>query len=740
MICKKCGNSISDDSIFCMKCGAKVQIENEQNEQLGEAPTVSPIPQNQAIAGKKKFPLIPAILVAVGVIAVVVILLLTGVFSHHKESKNQVEEEPISNELIEIEEPIVEPEPVIEEYVARFYLIDAAAVVTDVNGAVTKSYVDNYTVTIREGVDNRVGDSLFTDSASNGVATFSLSAGDYTAEILADGYGSNYVNFQMMEQEEDYEFYAVPKVPSDKKAILLIWDGENVDFDLTVRTPYGADNGEWTYVGGDHGSDDYGNYLVADNAGVAELIYINSDDGNYTIYVNDYQNSISGNYAVNLLAMCGVHIYVFDSEGYVADYGIETSAEGVVWEVAEIHNGDHTVTPSQIVYTDISTGTIWSVEKGIAEKEEKLRASLEYSVTNEYGYVQRSTQFRLLEALACGNGYGQLNGRTDLILSGDPTAFVQFYGMDLQRGDSYFDYFAPNAYYEETDDNSEWSSGTQYASLADLEYDAFSITGKHVDLSTANDIKIATHNGIECLETGAYAAGYMGEYYYAKDISSLEYVGNNTWKVTLSIYVEESEEGWLEYDLEYCDFAFYVTPNEESLYGFNVVGYEQGACRDTSWLGLYMQFIFGGEIYLIPDWHSIYYDFIYLNNDDIPELVLTQDDMTGDIYICTIKNGRAILCFQTYGTGINHMDGLKYVPYEDIVYERICESDAESPTDCLNHYIYMDVVRKGDWDWSEWRENHLGEEILSVYEDSTVDISGYGNWVDIEFSHSLHIY
>lgn len=308
MICKKCGNSISDDSIFCMKCGEKVQIENAQNEQLGEAPTVSPIPPNQAIAGKKKIPLIPAILVAVGVIAVVVILLLTGVFSNHKESKNQVKEEPISNEPIEIEESIVEPEPVIEEYVARFYLIDAAAVVTDVNGAVTKSYVDNYTVTIREGVDNRVGDSLFTDSASNGVATFSLSAGDYTAEILADGYGSNYVNFQMMEQEEDYEFYAVPKVPSDKKAILLIWDGENVDFDLTVRTPYGADNGEWTYVGGDHGSDDYGNYLVADNAGVAELIYINSDDGNYTIYVNDYQNSISGNYAVNLLAMCGVHI------------------------------------------------------------------------------------------------------------------------------------------------------------------------------------------------------------------------------------------------------------------------------------------------------------------------------------------------------------------------------------------------------------------------------------------------
>ena len=246
-----------------------------------------------------------------------------------------------------------------EEYQLTLNLYDA----TENNNIVSKA-----SVSIREGSSSFTGNVFDEISVKEGTLLTTLPAGIYTVEIEADGYVTAYEEIQIFEEEIINNCYLLPEPEENTMGVVLVWDTleEEMDFDLTLFTPYQGDKGDMAHIGGEISSDNYGNRLVSDNTKFCEVIYVNTKDyGSYKVFVNDYTNSASGNYDADMLAKSNVRIYIYDTNGLVASYRYPAGEVGVVWEVAEINH--KTVTPSQRVYKQLEGKNWWKKERGLSK-------------------------------------------------------------------------------------------------------------------------------------------------------------------------------------------------------------------------------------------------------------------------------------------------------------------------------------------------------------------------------------
>ena len=274
-----------------------------------------------------------------------------------------------------------------DEYPVHINVYSAVDVRTGEDGGLLRDFLTGAKVSLRAGAGARTGEVLQTLEADvDGKVNTTLPSGTYTAQIDVTGYASAYVTVEVAEQETTAEGYVLPALTADQAGIVMTWEGLT-DLDLTLFTPYQSTNGDMAHIGGRITEDGYGNSLVADNAAGCEVMYVNTAvSGSYKLYVNNYTESEAGNYSSSQLSNLNIHIYIYDSNGLIAEYSFPAGQIGVVWEVADLNGGQ--VTPSQRVYVSLEGKSWWteSKKKMVLVKEISYDSDGNIIDVTEYSY------------------------------------------------------------------------------------------------------------------------------------------------------------------------------------------------------------------------------------------------------------------------------------------------------------------------------------------------------------------
>lgn len=254
-----------------------------------------------------------------------------------------------------------------DEYPVYVDLYSAIEVQKGDAGVVCGSMLQGATVTVREGSGTYEGDALKTfEVGEDGKLHTNLPSGVYTAQIELVGYADSYQEIEVAECETVVTGYLMPALQPGETGVVMTWSGADVDLDLTLFTPYQSTGGDMAHIGGAVMNDAYGNRLVSDNSAYCEVMYVNTAEmGSYKLFVNNYTDSLAGNYSSTALANINIYVYIYDCNGFVTAYTFPLNQSGVVWEVVEI-NGTN-LTPVHRVYEQVA-GKQWWVESKEAKR------------------------------------------------------------------------------------------------------------------------------------------------------------------------------------------------------------------------------------------------------------------------------------------------------------------------------------------------------------------------------------
>jgi hypothetical protein len=388
MFCRNCGNQIEEGSQFCGACGTPV-------EQTRQSVTVQQASADDGKA-KGKAGLIAGlvgggiVLLAAAAAGIFLLLSRTDVIGENTAAGGKGTE-------------TADEEESGDEYPVRVCLYSAEEVRTTEDGNMERPLIAGKNVNLRVGAGAYTGEIYASFTADeNGSFSGNLPSGVYTAEIEADGYIRTYIEVEVSEQETEVSGYLIPSVKEGSTGIVLAWDGEGTDLDLTLFTPYQGSGGDMAHIGGSVLSDSYGNEIISDNTAGCEVAYINTAEvGSYKLYVNDYTDSLAGNYTKNLNGL-NIHIYIYNSNGFVAEYTFPTGEKGVVWEAAEIRG--ETVTPVTRVYSSLDGKQWWTQSKEKKQLVEKITYDADGSISgwNEYEYDSAGNKVKEITYLADG--------------------------------------------------------------------------------------------------------------------------------------------------------------------------------------------------------------------------------------------------------------------------------------------------------------------------------------------------
>lgn len=242
-------------------------------------------------------------------------------------------------------------------------------------------------ITIRRGSGAYEGEALKTlEADGSGRLRTDLPSGIYTAQVQVPGYADSYLEIEVAEGETTAACYVMPTPAPGETGVVLTWSGAEADLDLTLFTPYQSTGGDMAHIGGGIMADVHGNRLLADNSAYCEVMYINTSEmGSYKLYVNNYTDSLAGNYGSTLLATMEIHIYIYDSNGFVTEYTCPAGQSGVVWEIVEISGTN--LTASGRVYDRVDGKTWWTGNKDALDMEtvdssEWRQAYYDYLINN----------------------------------------------------------------------------------------------------------------------------------------------------------------------------------------------------------------------------------------------------------------------------------------------------------------------------------------------------------------------
>lgn len=547
-----------------------------------------------------------------------------------------------------------------DEYPVMLHAYSCMDVVSDENETALGTPIQTVTATVREGAGNYRGESIRTVETQNGELVTNLPSGAYTVQLHAEGYLDSYMELEVGEDAAARDAYIMPGLAENQTGIVLTWDSDETDLDLTLFTPYQAANGDMAHIGGGVDRDSYGNILVSDNKSRCEAMLINSgEQGSYKLYVSNYTDSSAGNYSSDALYRINVHVYIYNSDGFLAEYTIPLGQSGVVWEVAEV-NG-RTVTPAQRVYADISGKSWWtgSKETWKAEEDAALLACLE-EINNEnwskYGYLRN-----LLESLLCMS-----DEEVNMLCRGEKAGIERFFGLV-----GYLDSPADVLGYIHDNYSMHISQSAELnkrLGIADSEYSYGFLTKEQADYlissicGKAVDFDFSTYP--------SWVEPYIG---YSTPIDcpsshlaniSVERVSADTWKVRgytvriLETFATPSPVG--------ARVCFTVVKNPDSCFdGYSLTGFEVEEEAPTDWAQIYYDYLTKDPegIAIIENkygtcWQSYEYAYglIYVDDDMVPEIYLQGlDTASGDILLY-IYNGKVTEeYFSNYGGS--------YIPY-----------------------------------------------------------------------------
>lgn len=515
-----------------------------------------------------------------------------------------------------------------DEYPVRLNLYDAESVSMAEDGSLLREALAGASVNFREGRGMRTGDVLVSaQAAGDGSVSVELPSGTYTAEISVPGYATTYLETEVAEQETLQEGYLVPTLEGDRTAVLLTWEGADLDLDLTVFTPYQSTGGDMAYIGSGTASDGYGNSLHGDNSAGCEMVYLNTAaPGSFKIYVNDYTDSLAGDYTSDAMQSINVHIYIYNSTGLVAEYTLPLGQSGVVWEVAEVNRQE--VTPSQRLYTEIAGKSWWAADKTV----QPLMDALENDLGAYMGELVRDTVPSTVTDL------------TNRICQGDISAVKEYFhlsfcsdacpsGLDLHE--------LPSGYCLSEDDSNKM---------------LYSMTGDSA-------LKVSDVEGVPC-------EVYEGVNYYLcfnenDNLGShirlenprVTATGGGTWDVTFDA-VYDDMVGDLDDVVTYkaADLTFHVVADPASVFdGYRVTGAESVYSAFTQEVfDAYREIVYENYEYAV----SCYlYD---INGDTIPELYLFWGDAASGGNLYTYVNGGVEELYISRGEG-SFAEGMNFI-------------------------------------------------------------------------------
>lgn len=520
-----------------------------------------------------------------------------------------------------------------DEYQVTLHAYSCMDVLSDENGTAAGTPIQTVTATVREGAGNHSGKSVCTVETGNGELTASLRPGVYTVQFHADGYLDHYMEVEVAEGAAVRDAYIMPGLAETQTGVILTWDSDQVDLDLTLFTPYQAENGDMAHIGGNVDGDGHGNILVSDNGSRCEAMFINSgEQGSYKLFVNNYTDSAAGNYASDALCRVNVHVYIYDSDGFVAEYTIPLGQRGVVWEVAEV-NG-RSVTPAQRVYAEISGKSWWTGSKEAWDPEEDaaLLADLQSEDSN-----LRDLMEALVHTMSEEDINTVLRGEdvSGLFLDRDMPPAVYISWVNENNVDSY------SMYEQYGLGNSNFLTEDQ------IEYLVCSICGKQID--------------IDFSDWPDKAGPYVGFGSFAGDIEwdrlehfSVERVNAGTWNVrAYDIYGGEYAPERVR-----SRVCFTVVKNPDSCFdGYSLAGFEVEEEAPTDWARIYYDYLTTDpEGIALMSWYSNNYNLIYLDNDMVPEMCLGESG--GPTKLLYISDNKVICDWES-------LDGrdADYVPY-----------------------------------------------------------------------------
>lgn len=587
-----------------------------------------------------------------------------------------------------------------DEYQVHLDVCAANEARVDENGVLSCEKLRGVTVNFREGSDSRDGNVLLTAQASEtGEITANLPSGTYTAELVADGYITTWMNIEVSEQETWGNGWMIPEMTDNQTAVVLTWEGNDTDLDLTVFTPNQSTAGDMAYVGGRIVSDGSGNLLIEDNPSGCEVIYLNTEEaGAFKIFVNDYTDSLAGNYNAGRLAAMNAHIYIYNSNGFAGDYAFPTGQNGVVWEVAEV-NGNN-VTSSQRTYTGIN-GKSWWITNKIGASEEDLVAALQ-----EGSNLNRLLVDIAHEYVCDGEGNeGEILTNVNRLLQGDPESVLRFYGL---HGDVPA-HIPPVEGYESSDPDA-YMKWYYMLSREQLEYAAYSLTGQQISFNSLDA-------SVDGDGTGIGFGGLAGDITWNELHNfTIENAGYNIWRVKADVWYgcdgEELDAG----TYKVAEITFLITGNSGSCYEeFRVAAVE--SVHLSEWKNAYRQIInqYQKEADSLSE---LRYNLVYLDADDIPELVVDCVGYWLSVYSYSSGQIYTIMDYAEYGLwGRYYM----YVPYSGKVCSPVYAFEDEG---CAYYFelYYLDSEHNLNYDYNNVLIAHENEDGCR-YENNQVEIT-----------------
>lgn len=535
-----------------------------------------------------------------------------------------------------------------DEYPVHINIYTAEDVKSGEDGSLSRNPLSGAGVTLREGAGAYEGEAFRTlQAGEGGTLDTALPSGVYTAQIDVSGYSRTFLEIRVDERETSADSYLLPALEEGRMGVVLTWEGGETDLDLTLFTPFQSAGGDMARVGGRIMDDGNGNRLLSDNSAGCEVLYVNTAQaGSYKIYVNDYTDIQAGNYTVNTLAGINIHIYLYDSNGFVAEYVFPAGQTGVVWEVAEISGSQ--ITPGQRVYSRMEGKSWWleSKEVWMAEEDERLREVL----NNQSGGL-----VNLMKALVHVNRV--FGHDIESMLQGTEEGITQFFGQDGVPGPAVEHIIGkiPSDGWEILSDS---QGGSYYVITEQLaESVLYSAIGKRMDIDFSG--------------YAGWNAPYI-RFEMNADVTwntlenfSVERVNANTWKVRAVNWVGGEDS----FSAAVSKVCFTVMRNPGSYFdGYSLIGFEVEEKADAGWARAYHDYLTKDPegIELIAGFEASWqenqyrYELIYVDNNLVPEIYLQGLDLAcGDVLLYLHDGKAAKVHFSNYG-GI-------YIPYSGLI-------------------------------------------------------------------------
>lgn len=603
-----------------------------------------------------------------------------------------------------------------DEYPVFIDLYSALEVGSGAEGSVTGALLQGATVSIREGANAYEGDIIkVLEADAGGRLTTNLPSGVYTAQVQMTGYAESYIEVIVNERETVVNGFLLPIPNLGETGVVVTWSGADVDLDLTLFTPYQSTGGDMAHIGGNVANDAYGNRLVSDNNAYCEVMYVNTANvGSYKLFVNNYTDSMTGNYDSRVLADINIFVYIYDCNGFVTVYTFPLNQSGVVWEVVEI-NGTNLI-PVHRVYNQLD-GKVWWVE---SKEAGRLVKDITYSVdmgewipisTTEYIYDSdgRVIQENIKHNFSETNTYdydsnGRITTKTNIFYSDDYSEeTVYYYTYDQQGKLIYIDQYENN--------------GMKLIGRTEYLYDSVGrVSGYQEYYSPSEGELVATFNT-----------------YYQYDEN-----GN--------IGREEAQSGWTTY--YFYDSAGNRIRAVEGQWEDGITEYTEYIYEDAAgniintndWIGTYIDIIVDADA-TDMEYNELKIDFVYLDDDDIPELIV--DDLWYWLSVYTYKDGQVctLIAGEPYGTHGRYYqyspntgiilspvyDGAGEIQYEE--YYKVNEANVLENSYYVTFYNFDDLNENGIYDMNEpWIENYeiwYGGRQISQAEYNELPYSNY---------------